>query len=81
VIDVTIHVDGVPRRVAGDQTLAVALIHLDVMHFRRAIDGTPRAPLCAMGTCHECRVEIDGSSSRRACMEPVRDGMQVETGA
>ena len=28
-----------------------------------------------MGTCFECRVTIDGEPHRRACLEPVREGM------
>lgn len=79
-IDVTIHVNGVPRRVAGEQSLAVALLQLNIDEFRRDSQGAPRGPVCGMGTCFECRVEIDGMAGRRACLEPVRDGMRVETG-
>jgi len=32
-----------------------------------------------MGICFECRVTVDGDPHRRACLEPVRDGMEVET--
>jgi sarcosine oxidase subunit alpha len=78
--DVTIVVDGVPYRVAGDIALAAALLNLGVTAFRRDLRGQPRAPLCGMGTCFECRVAIDGIRNSRACLEPVREGMQVETG-
>ena len=47
--------------------------------FRRSVRGEPRAPLCGMGVCFECRVRINGTPHVRACMTPVRDGMQVET--
>lgn len=77
--DVTITVDGVPRRVAADVTLAVALLRLGVTAFRRDGDRAPRAPLCAMGSCFECRVTVDGIAMTRSCIEPVRDGMTVET--
>jgi NADPH-dependent 2,4-dienoyl-CoA reductase/sulfur reductase-like enzyme len=30
-----------------------------------------------MGTCFECRVTIDGEPHRRACLEPIREGMDV----
>jgi sarcosine oxidase subunit alpha len=33
-----------------------------------------------MGTCHECRVTVDGVPHRRACLEIVREGMEVQTG-
>jgi len=48
-------------------------------HFRRSVSGTPRAPLCGMGVCFECRVRIDGVAHVRACMTTVREGMQVQS--
>ena len=77
--DVSIMVDGVPHRVASDCTLAAALLNLGVVAFRRDTAGEARAPLCGMGTCFECRVTIDGVRNSRSCIEPVRDGMAVET--
>ncbi len=47
--------------------------------FRRSRNGSPRAPLCGMGICFECRVEIDGSPQQRACMIPAREAMRVRT--
>ncbi|EIL91976.1 (2Fe-2S)-binding protein [Rhodanobacter sp. 115] len=47
--------------------------------FRRSVHGEPRAPLCGMGVCFECRVRVDGHANLRACMTPVREGMQVQT--
>ena len=78
--DVTIVVDGVPHRVAGDVTLAAALLNLGVSAFRRDLGGLARAPLCGMGTCFECRVSVNGVRNSRACLEAVRDDMRVETG-
>jgi D-hydroxyproline dehydrogenase subunit gamma len=46
---------------------------------RRSVSGQLRAPLCGMGVCFECRVQIDGVAQRRACMAIVREGMQVCT--
>lgn len=77
---VTIVVDGVPRRVNADATLAASLFAVGIIAFRRDLDGRPRAPLCGMGSCFECRVSVDGVANVRACLEPVRDGMLVETG-
>ncbi len=77
--DVTILVDGVPRRVPADTTIAVALIQVGVPAFRRASNGAPRWPVCGMGSCHECRVTINGVASVRSCMERVREGLMVET--
>ncbi|MEX0892855.1 MAG: (2Fe-2S)-binding protein [Gemmatimonadota bacterium] len=78
---VRIEVDGVPHAVPAGATVAAALLNAGVSGFRRAVSGTLRAPLCGMGSCFECRVRIDGVPHRRACMEVVRDGMEVRTGA
>ena len=76
--DVTIIVNGVPRRVAADLTLAVALWQLDHQAFRRDGSGAPRAPLCAMGVCHECRVVVDDRPGVRSCLMLVREGLRVD---
>ncbi len=77
--DITIVVNGLPRRVAHDITVAAALLQHGPASFRHSVGGAPRAPLCAMGSCHECRVTIDDRPAVRACLEPVREGLRVET--
>ena len=77
---VEILVNGARQRVPADLTLAAALINGGTTTFRRSVSGEPRAPLCGMGICFECRVTVDGVPHRRACLEPVRAGMIVETG-
>jgi predicted molibdopterin-dependent oxidoreductase YjgC len=47
---------------------------------RSSVGGQHRGALCGMGTCHECRVTIDGVPHRRSCLESVREGMEVWTG-
>ncbi|MEZ5620583.1 MAG: (2Fe-2S)-binding protein [Burkholderiaceae bacterium] len=37
----------------------------------------PRAPMCLMGVCFDCLVEIDGRPNVQACMVEVREGMRV----
>lgn len=76
---ISIRVDGRELWVAEGMSLAVALINVGVWGFRRSVSGRPRGPLCAMGTCYECRVEIDGQPGRRACLTPCRESMRVET--
>lgn len=78
---VTIIVDGEEHRVPADTTVAVALLGLGVRAFRRSVSGEPRAPLCGMGICYECRVDIDGVADRRACLVPVVEGLLVRTAA
>ena len=79
--EVTIQVNGRAVRVPGDVSVAAALLDADIGAFRTSVQGAPRAPLCGMGICHECRVTIDGVPHRRACMVAVRDGLAVDTGA
>jgi sarcosine oxidase subunit alpha len=43
--------------------------------------GEPRAALCGMGICFECRVTIDGRTHQRGCMTIVVEGMDVATDA
>ena len=76
---VEIVVNGGRRRVAADLTLAAALMNAGAGAFRRSVSGEPRGPLCGMGICFECRVTVDGVPHRRACLEPVRAGMVVQT--
>jgi sarcosine oxidase subunit alpha len=78
---VSILVNGVPHRVAADVTLAAALFNLGLATFRRDLSARGRAPLCGMGVCFECRVTVDGTRNARACLEPVREGLVVETGS
>lgn len=68
------------RCVEGD-SVAAALIDAGVQVFRETRFGDRRGVFCGMGVCHECVVSIDGVPGRRACVTPVRDGMQVEVGS
>lgn len=79
-LGVTILVDGVPRRADANATLAASLLAAGITAFRRDLSDQPRAPVCGMGTCFECRVTVDGVADVRACLEPVREGMRIETG-
>jgi len=72
-----VFVNGVELEVPADITLAAALLNTGHSCFRRSVTGEPRGPICGMGTCFECRVTVDGLPGRRACLEPVRDNMQV----
>jgi D-hydroxyproline dehydrogenase subunit gamma len=73
-------VDG--RRISATpgESVAAALINDGVWAFRRSVRGEDRGPVCGMGICHECRVTIDGTAHRRACLIPVKAEMEVRTG-
>jgi succinate dehydrogenase/fumarate reductase-like Fe-S protein len=71
-------IDGQALRVAKGTTVAAALMSVGDRCSRTSITGQRRAPLCGMGICQECRVNIDGVR-RLACQTLCRDGMRVET--
>jgi aerobic-type carbon monoxide dehydrogenase small subunit (CoxS/CutS family) len=73
-------IDGKPFDAPENATAAAALLTAGQTTFRRSVSGEPRAPLCGMGICFECRVTIDGHAHARSCQIPVRDGMEIRTG-
>ncbi|PPU41147.1 2Fe-2S iron-sulfur cluster-binding protein [Xanthomonas arboricola] len=75
---VRLHVDAQPVEVPAGASVAAA-VALATLQFRKSCSGQPRAPLCGMGVCFECRVRIDGIGQQRACLVDARDGMQVRT--
>ncbi|MBX6364010.1 MAG: (2Fe-2S)-binding protein [Gemmatimonadetes bacterium] len=77
---VEIHVNGRAVRVPASASLAAALLAAGESAFRRSVTGAPRAPLCGMGICYECRVTVNGVAHVRACLETVAPGMDVVTG-
>jgi predicted molibdopterin-dependent oxidoreductase YjgC len=75
---VAIEVDGATVAARAGDSVAVALLNAAIVPFRTTpISGAPRAPLCMMGVCFDCLVEIDGVANRQACMVVVREGMRV----
>lgn len=75
---VRVHVDGQPVSVPADASVAAAVARV-TRRFRLSPQRHPRAPLCGMGVCFECRVTIDGVPNVPACITPVREGMRVAT--
>jgi D-hydroxyproline dehydrogenase subunit gamma len=73
-----IEINGRPIDVPAGVSVAAAIAYAG-LPFRRSVSGQWRAPLCGMGVCFECRVQIDGVAQQRACMTTVRDGMRVAT--
>jgi predicted molibdopterin-dependent oxidoreductase YjgC len=78
---VRLTIDGVAVQVGEGTSVAAAVLAAGVTRFRPSLSGTPRGPLCAMGTCFECLLTVDGRPRLRSCLIDCHDGMVVETGA
>jgi predicted molibdopterin-dependent oxidoreductase YjgC len=76
---VSIEVNGKRLKVATGTSVAACLLQTGEFGFRTSASGEPRAALCGMGICFECRVTIDGQANCRSCQILVRDGMAVRT--
>lgn len=61
-------VNGRPVRLEDGAVLASRLLELGWTRFHDSRSGAPRGPLCGMGTCHECRVTLDGVEHVRSCL-------------
>lgn len=77
-VPVAIEVDGAIVAARTGESVAAALLNAGIVLFRNTtISSAPRAPLCMMGICFDCLVEVDGVPNRQACMVVVRDGMRI----
>jgi D-hydroxyproline dehydrogenase subunit gamma len=77
---VQVTVDGRTLEMPAGSTVAAALaIHAGIAGTRTSVSGMPRAALCGMGVCQECRVTIDGFAHALACQTLCRDGQTIET--
>lgn len=76
---IALTVDDIVVRVSPGATVAAAAL-IAGSHTRLSIAGEPRAPLCGMGICFECRVAINGVPHQRSCQILCAPGMRVTTG-
>ena len=74
-----VRVDGRPLTVGAGTSVASAI--LAAGGFRRSVSGEPRAALCGMGICFECRATVNGVPHERTCELMCREGMEVRTDA
>lgn len=73
-------VNGREVPVPSGSVVAVAIAAAGVTAYRRSVRGEPRAPLCGMGICFECRVTIDNQPHCLSCQTICEEGMRVVTG-
>ncbi len=76
---IEIELNGKVVRVDAGISVAAAVFLAGETGFRTSVSGEPRAALCGMGICLECRLTIDGESHCRSCQILVRPGMRIQT--
>jgi sarcosine oxidase subunit alpha len=76
---VSLKINGRSVSVKKDTIVAAAVFQTGASNFRTSVNGEPRAPLCGMGICFECRVTIDGIAHKKSCQIVVSEGMEVIT--
>lgn len=74
-----LRVDGHTVGVPAGSMVSAAVAMAGASKFRTSVTGQPRAPLCGMGICFECRVTINGRAHCKSCQIPCEAGMEVET--
>ena len=74
---VRVSVNGQMLTVGVGTSVAAAILIAGVC--RTSVSGEPRAPMCGMGTCFECRATVDGVPHERTCQTVCREGMEVCT--
>ena len=74
-----ITVNGRQVGVTGTTSVAAAMMAAN-QACRLSARWEPRAPLCGMGICMECRATVNGTPHRRTCQLLCAPEMEVETG-
>lgn len=77
---VSISVNARRLEVPHGTSVAVAMT-LAGLASRHSQSGQPRAPLCGMGICFECRVTVNGEAHVRGCQVVCTEGMEIVTDA
>ncbi|MGC9934515.1 (2Fe-2S)-binding protein [Priestia aryabhattai] len=77
---INIYFDGQPYVAYEGDTIASALLASGVRTLRKHEDkDTPRGIYCNIGHCFECRVQLNGKNTVRACLTPVENNMKIES--
>ena len=76
--EVTIYVNDKPLTARAGDSVATALMACGHAHFsNHPKTGKARAPQCLIGICFGCLCTVDGRPGTQACMELVREGLDV----
>jgi predicted molibdopterin-dependent oxidoreductase YjgC len=76
---VSLKVNDVAVSVPAGSMVAAAILEAGVSMLRRSVTGEARGPLCGMGICFECRVNVNGVAHVRSCQTLCENGMDVRT--
>ncbi len=77
----TFRFDGAEVRAHPGETIAAALLAAGHRRLRTTrVGGRPRGLFCAIGTCFDCLVRVDGGRPVRACLTPASPGVEVTPG-
>jgi predicted molibdopterin-dependent oxidoreductase YjgC len=70
--------EGEPIPAYSSDTIASALLASGIRTFTvTEVAGEQRGGYCFVGRCADCLVVVDGKANQRACVTPVRAGMDV----
>ena len=63
-----------------NEPIAAALHAAGIREISHSIEKhRPRGLYCAIGNCSSCMMVVNGESNVRICLEPLKQGMVVET--
>ena len=77
--DIQIFINGRKTSATTQTSVAAAILQAGETAFRTSVSGQPRAALCGMGICYECRVTINGVPHSRSCQIFCVEGMNIVT--
>lgn len=81
--EITLQVDGETVTARDGETLAAVLLLQGKAAFYTTPTGRNRAPFCNMGSCFECRTQLEFKGRKNwvlACITPAEEGMSITTG-
>lgn len=76
---IRVTIDARTVEVEAGTLVVAALAMAGLRGTRTSVSGQPRAAVCGMGICQECRVTIDGRAHALACQTVCRDGQIIQT--
>ena len=62
-----------------NEPIAAALVAAGYSKLRESLKGRSRGLFCAIGKCSSCFMIVNGMPNVRTCVEPLKEGMKVET--